>query len=59
MGTEFIVGSLIASHFATAGLGWFVGHKGAKAAMKAITDIPADITLLKNEVDAIKTKIGM
>jgi hypothetical protein len=61
MGTEFIVGSLIASHLATALGSWYVGHKGAKAAVAAVQSIPvavaADVNTLKADVAVLKAKL--
>ena len=61
MGTEFIVGSLIASHLATALGSWYVGHRGAKAAITAVASVPAtvtaDVALLKTNVAALQAKL--
>ena len=61
MPTEYIVGSLIASHLATALGSWFVGHRGAKAALADVQNIPTainiDVAQLKADVAALKAKL--
>jgi hypothetical protein len=61
MGTEYIVGSLIASHLFTALGSWYVGHKGLKAAVAAVQSIPttvtADVAVLKTDVATLKAKL--